>query len=129
MKSHILKVLVIDDCPDILELLKESLKEYSFSLTFTSHAQRAKDYFQHEKFDLVISDYFLPGKTGLEIIKDFRSLQPQIEVIIFTSESEIMKKIEKSIKDSSGISVVENKNFSRLIKMMINKLDTFKKQL
>lgn len=75
--SNIYQLLVIEDDEDVRELLENCLSEYTlFNLKIHSFAN-AEDAFascSNTKYDLVITDYKLPGVSGMEFIKQFRNL-------------------------------------------------------
>ncbi|MFK7871973.1 MAG: response regulator [Oligoflexales bacterium] len=72
-----MNILLVDDNPDILEILQEQFVEYDFLLT-TPAIETADDgktavpQLSKTKFDLIITDFMMPGMNGLEFIKTVR---------------------------------------------------------
>ncbi|MFH1283539.1 MAG: response regulator transcription factor [bacterium] len=89
------KVLVIDDEPDILRIVKDVLESEGFQ---TSSAKNAASAFKRIKEfmpDIIILDLKLPGMDGLEICKKLKSDQTysQVPIIILSTKSEESDKV------------------------------------
>ena len=59
-------ILVVDDDEGIRELVKQFLNENNFLITTANSAEDANKKIALIKFDLIILDIMMPGKTGLE---------------------------------------------------------------
>jgi DNA-binding NtrC family response regulator len=80
------KILVIDDDKASCELLCEILASQSWQTETAQTPQKAISLFQHNKFDLVISDINLESeKSGLDLLQEFREKCPVILVTGFGS--------------------------------------------
>ena len=66
-KAHI---LVVDDDDGIRSLVKKYLNEKSYLVTTANSAEDASNKIKIIKFDLIILDIMMPGKNGLEFIKE-----------------------------------------------------------
>ena len=64
------RVLVIDDEPDILELLAEELEFEGFSTVQASSGNEALEILETQSFDAIISDFKMPNGNG-EVVLDF----------------------------------------------------------
>jgi DNA-binding response OmpR family regulator len=82
------KILIADDDPMMVKLLEFNLRRAGYAIVIcrdgVSVCARALD----EKPDLAILDVMLPGRTGLEILRDFQAdpMLAELPVIIVTSE-------------------------------------------
>ena len=65
-KEHI---LIVDDDKGIRNLVKQYLNENNFLVTTANSAEDAKNKTNVIKFDLIILDIMMPGKSGLELQK------------------------------------------------------------
>jgi len=77
---HILqgvKVLVVDDEPDTLELLRMVLELRGASVVTENSAAQALERFKETAPDVLLSDIGLPGKDGFDFIREVRSLPPE----------------------------------------------------
>ncbi len=70
------KILVVDDEPAILTTLRELLTLKSFLVTATHDPQKAMEIMQQETFAVVMTDYDMPGMTGLALLAKMRELYP-----------------------------------------------------
>ena len=68
MKKFEAHILVVDDDDGIRELLKKYLSEKNFLVTTAENAENAKEKISSIKFDLIILDIMMPGKSGLDFI-------------------------------------------------------------
>lgn len=79
-------VLLADDHNIVRHGLKKILQD-EFTEVFVGEASRDTEVFDQlnqNKWDLVILDINMPGKSGLEILKDIKSLYPQLPVLILS---------------------------------------------
>ncbi len=84
----ILNVLILDDDPTQLELLKVMFEQINYppcKAVFTSNGEEFFSYLSQAPYDLVISDYFMPDITGGEVLNKVKIEKPCCEVIILTS--------------------------------------------
>ena len=70
MDKFIAHILVVDDDDGIRSLVKKYLNENNYLVTTASSAEDAAEKINIIKFDLIILDIMMPGKNGLEFIKD-----------------------------------------------------------
>src|SRR5512147_3192686 len=67
------KILIVDDEPDIVELVTYNLKKDGFRVTTASGGEEALDKIRKGAFDLVVLDLMLPGIQGVEICRIIRN--------------------------------------------------------
>ena len=70
MDDMIAHILVVDDDDGIRSLVKQYLNENNFLVTTASNAENATEKISIIKFDLIVLDVMMPGKSGLEFIKE-----------------------------------------------------------
>ncbi|MCB1157618.1 MAG: response regulator [Leptospiraceae bacterium] len=89
------KVLIVEDEEKTGEILQKALKDKEIDSDIASDGQRGVEYFQNNKYDLVILDLKLPELTGDEVLKKIREMDPYIEVVVYTNYDEppIMAKL------------------------------------
>ncbi len=93
-KSHAMKnVLLVEDDPDIRELLNIHLKDLDCKLTMVPDGKRGCDTALNEVFDLMILDVMLPGMDGLEICRRVRAANIPTPILMLTARSEEIDKI------------------------------------
>ena len=70
MNNFIAHILVVDDDDGIRSLVKQYLNKNNFLVTTSNSAESAQEKVSVIKFDLIILDVMMPGKTGLDFIKE-----------------------------------------------------------
>ena len=93
MDKFIAHILVVDDDDGIRSLVKKYLNENNFLVTTADSAENASEKISVIKFDLIILDIMMPGKNGLEFIKDHKN-KLDTPVILLTAKGEASERIE-----------------------------------
>jgi phosphate regulon transcriptional regulator PhoB len=90
-----MKILVVDDEPDIIELVTYNLKKEGFDVSSALDGAEALARLKKEKFDFIILDLMLPGIPGMEICRIMRSdpRTKNIPIIMLTAKGEEVDKI------------------------------------
>jgi CheY-like chemotaxis protein len=81
------RVLIVDDQRDILRLIRASLETLGHDLKIVEapSGEEAMLEASNHKIDLLISDYKLPGITGVELMTKIRARTPDVKVILITA--------------------------------------------
>jgi len=93
MDKFIAHILVVDDDDGIRSLVKKYLNENDFLVTTADSAENASEKIGIIKFDLIILDIMMPGKNGLEFIKDHKK-KLDTPIILLTAKGEASERIE-----------------------------------
>jgi len=80
-------LLVVDDHPEIRELLQRFLTDHGFRVSTAADGRSMKKQLAGHAFDLVILDLMMPGEDGLTLCRNLR-VESQIPVIMLTAMSE-----------------------------------------
>ncbi len=87
-----IKVLIIEDDPELLMALSLFLKKYSMDVTCAEEPYIGLSLLTQEHFDIVILDLTLPGMDGLEVIEKIRETS-NIPIIISSARDDLTDKI------------------------------------
>ena len=87
MNDFIAHILVVDDDDGIRSLIKQYLNENNFLVTTSNSAENAEEKILIVKFDLIVLDVMMPGKSGLEFIKD-NKFKIDTPIILLTAKGE-----------------------------------------
>ena len=87
------KILIIDDEPSVLSVLKSLLNRVHDCKTATS-AVEAIEYLKEESYDLVLSDIMMPGMSGLELLAEITKRSRDTVVILISGNLNIQSAIE-----------------------------------
>ena len=87
MNDFIAHILVVDDDDGIRSLVKQYLNENNFLVTTSNSAENAEEKVLIIKFDLIVLDIMMAGKSGLEFIKNNKS-KINTPIILLTAKGE-----------------------------------------
>ena len=93
MDNFIAHILVVDDDDGIRSLVKKYLNENNYIVTTAESADSAYEKIQIIKFDLIILDIMMPGKSGLEFIRENKR-KIETPIILLTAKGEPKERIE-----------------------------------
>ena len=93
MKNYKAHILVVDDDDGIRNLVKKFLNEKNFLVNTASSAEEAQKKIAIIKFDLIILDIMMPGKSGLEFLNENKSFI-DTPVILLTAKGEPKERVE-----------------------------------
>ena len=117
MNKKIFHILAVDDDDRIRELVKEYLEENNFIVTSAKDALDAKKKLKILKFDILILDIMMPGKSGLSLTNEIKKINPQ--------EKKILEKMLESpgkVFSRNDIGKIINISKERTIDVMITRL-------
>ena len=93
MDKFIAHILVVDDDEGIRSLVKKYLNEKGYLVTTASDAEDASEKIKIIKFDLIILDIMMPGKSGLDFLNEFKN-NINTPIILLTAKGEANERIE-----------------------------------
>lgn len=81
-----LRILLVDDEPDILLLLQAMLTAPTWEIVGkAASGDAALRIATHMKPDVAVVDYMMPGMHGLEVAERLKKVQPECEVVLFSA--------------------------------------------
>ncbi len=88
-------ILVVDDDPATQDLLREVLSEEGYKVFTSGSGEEALKIGEQECFDVIISDMRLgPNLNGLDVLRAYKSIQPESEIILITAFGSMETAIE-----------------------------------
>ena len=100
MASVPTKVLVVDDDPDLQEILRICLRHWGFEVTSAANGDEGARLADSYHPDIVLSDVMMPGTSGFSLLKSLRSTDPGRPVILMTGYSTV-EMAAQAIKDGA----------------------------
>lgn len=85
------RILVIDDDPFVLDLLRRILEGDGYEVVVAANGQDGMEIFRQQPFDLLITDMVMPMKDGLQTILELRDIDPDLPVIATSGGGTISK--------------------------------------
>lgn len=83
------KILVIDDEPSILLMIKKMLEKAGHEVDMALNGKEGMQIFEKNKADLLITDIIMPEKEGLETIVEMRKKYPVLKIIAISGGGRI----------------------------------------
>ena len=87
-------ILVVDDNPNLLELIKMRLESADYLVSATAEEETALRLFRDQVFDLCIVDLMLANGDGLTLMDQIRTIRPDVPTIILTAHGTIESAVE-----------------------------------
>jgi two-component system nitrogen regulation response regulator NtrX len=85
-KAHL---LLIDDDPNTLGSLARAFRLAGHEATVCDNALRAAELLRTERFDLILSDVVMPGKTGMELLEELKKSGLQTPIVLISGQANI----------------------------------------
>ena len=96
------KILIIDDEEDMCGMMKLNLEttgEFEVSTAYTG--ENGIESVKTGNFDLIITDFYMPGMDGGEVIDEIRKLKPNLSILIFSIYHDDESTLAGSIKEKA----------------------------
>lgn len=91
--ESIKKVLIVDDEPDTLELIKLVLESGGFKTVLVKSAMEALSRIETSNHDLVLLDIMMPDMDGWDVFRKIKEKNPKIPVAILTAKAQNIDKL------------------------------------
>ncbi len=83
MKPRDIKILVVDDEPELVQIIKVLFEKFNFSITTSNSGNHAWQLLQGHDFDLVLTDVRMTDGDGIELAKKIRARHPRKPSVLF----------------------------------------------
>ena len=98
-----MRVLVADDSSTMRKIIIRSLLAVGVpGAVEAADGTEAVEMFKPGEFDLVLTDWNMPGKNGLEVVQEIRAMDAKVPIIMVTTEAEksrVMQAIQAGVSD------------------------------
>ena len=82
-----MEIMIVDDEPQVAEVLATSLKRQGHSTTVVHSGREALDRLKSVAFDAMFLDVSMPGMNGLDVMAEVRRLRPSLAVVVITGHA------------------------------------------
>lgn len=94
METGMISVLVADDEAPIRTTVSALLRRHGYTVTVAEDGDEATSYLHQQPFDLLLLDLKMPGRSGLEVARRAKEVQPEAAVIILTGHGSLESAID-----------------------------------
>ena len=86
------RILLVDDEQMIIDISKNMLEKLDYRVTVFNSSIEALEYFSEHpyEFDLVITDYGMPGMNGKELAKELKKIRHDVPIVLFTGYGDLI---------------------------------------
>jgi diguanylate cyclase (GGDEF)-like protein len=88
------KALIADDEEDFRRLLVRRAKTMGLTVDEASDGTEALEAIRHNTYDILVMDLYMPGATGLDVIREAQRTDPDMEAILMTGSASLETAIE-----------------------------------
>ncbi|MDD2772797.1 MAG: response regulator [Elusimicrobiales bacterium] len=118
------KILIVDDDAHLRETLQDLLEMEGYRVFQAGSGHEAMNHVASEFFDVILMDFNLTDKTGIEVIRDIRRLNQESQILMMTAHASLdtaVKAIQESVYDFL-IKPVDFNYLKRAIRKALEKL-------
>jgi two-component system chemotaxis response regulator CheY len=98
-----MRVLLVDDSATMRTIIRRSLESLGFTGTIeAADGLQAIEQFKAGGIDLILTDWNMPGKTGIDVAREVRTMNKTVPIIMVTTEAEktrVLEAIQAGVSD------------------------------
>jgi len=122
-----LKAMVLEDDPETNDLMSKTLDNFFSDVQSALDGETALELYEKHQPDIIFVDIILPGKSGLEIAKEIREINPK-QMIVVVSASDDMGNISEAVKIGVNNFIRKPINTDKMIDVLKDIVSDIKKQ-
>jgi len=88
-----MRILVVEDDTRVASFIRRGLREEHYTVDLASDGEQAVFLAQTEEYDLIILDWLLPKRMGLEVLRTLRAEHVSVPVLLLTAKNELRDKV------------------------------------
>jgi response regulator RpfG family c-di-GMP phosphodiesterase len=88
------RVLIVDDEESIRFSLRVFLEAEGYIVKLAAHAEDALEVLGAESFDVLITDIFMPGLSGVELLSQLQQTHPHLPVLLITGDPSVQTAVD-----------------------------------
>jgi len=88
------RILVVDDSPATLEVIERNLKSHGYTVLTATDAAEAIEVLRNAAVDLVVTDFRMPGMSGMDLVRHVRESHADVEVMMITGYATVEGAVE-----------------------------------
>ncbi|MFT8347762.1 response regulator [Clostridium saccharoperbutylacetonicum] len=126
MKKNEKNILVVDDMASIRKFIRGTLEDYNYNVFEASNGEEGIRVFEkYGNIDLIITDIYMPIKSGLELVVDLREKYKDLKTIVLSDGGKNNFSNELGVVEALGATYFMKKDFIKdkligLVKDILN---------
>jgi CheY-like chemotaxis protein len=108
------RVLIVDDDHLVRDALRFALEDAGYDVWAVAHGADALAVLESQAVDIVLSDIFMPGMNGFELLKQIRQRRPDVPVILVTGFGNIEMARGQALKEGATDFITKPYNVSEI---------------
>lgn len=80
-----IKILIVDDDKDLCKIVSDVLKEEGYAVKIANDGESAINILKDQKFNLMILDYKLGEKNGLQVFEESKQIDPSLIIVMISA--------------------------------------------
>ncbi|PCJ32568.1 MAG: RNA polymerase subunit sigma-54 [Gammaproteobacteria bacterium] len=120
-------ILVVDDEPDIRELIKDILEDEGYKVSTAANGEQARAAFSSQQPSLTLLDIWMPDVDGISLLKEFKQASPQSYILMMSGHGTIETAIEATRLGASDF-IEKPLSMAKLLRAIEITLESQKKQ-
>jgi DNA-binding NtrC family response regulator len=100
-----IRILAVDDEPVLLKVYARILGKAGYDIHIAESGEVALEAFKADRFDLVLSDFNMPGMNGLELLKALKTLDPSVRMV--TVAGGVTPEQKAKLREQGVISILD----------------------
>ncbi len=94
-------ILVVDDEPDIRELIKDILEDEAYRVVTASNGEEARQTFTQKQPQLILLDIWMPDIDGISLLKEFKQQNSNVTIVMMSGHGTIETAVEATRSGAS----------------------------
>ena len=116
-------LLIVDDEPNIRRILQVGFDKVGYRTVVAQDVPSALQTISQEHIDVVLTDVTMPGRNGYELLREIKSIKPDLPVVIMTAFGTIPQAVQ-AIRDGAHEFVTKPFDLDNLKKIITSALDS-----
>jgi len=88
-----MRILIVEDEKKVASFIKKGLQQEGYAADTVYDGATAIDNAGAFEYDLIVLDLMLPGKSGLDVLREVRSKRPKVPVLVLTAKGAVQDKV------------------------------------
>ncbi len=114
------KILVVDDEPNIRDLLREELEEEGYIVDVAENGEKAIEKYFSGDYDLIVLDIEMPGMNGLEVAGLIRERKKDAKILILTAYSHYKYDLSSWAADEYVVKSIDFTELKEKVKKLLS---------